>query len=97
MIVRVFKAIIFSDKQDEFKSFFTKIALPLIKKQEGVIDTVIGLPIDNSSQEFMMISYWRDIESLKKFAGVDWRNAVIDDREKHLIKSVTIDHFMKFE
>ena len=54
MIARVFRATVKPGKQKDFKSFFINYALPLIKKQEGIVDVIIGLPIDKTSQEFMM-------------------------------------------
>ncbi len=97
MIIRVFRAKVIEGKQDEFRSFFTEIAIPLIKQQTGMIDVVVGLPLDDDLQEFMMTSYWSDIESLKNFAGEDWKQAVVDDREKYLIEEVSIDHFLKYD
>lgn len=96
MIVRVFKATIYTEKTKEFKHFFTKIAIPLVKQQEGLIDLFIGLPIDEDSNEFMMTSFWKDIASIKKFSGEQWQNAVIDEREKHLVKSASMEHYYKY-
>ena len=95
MIVRVFKATIHNGKNEEFKEFFTKTAIPLVKQQEGLVDLFIGLPMDKNSTEFVMVSFWKNVASIKKFSGEQWQNAVIDDREKHLVKSVTISHYFK--
>ncbi|MCG8330742.1 MAG: antibiotic biosynthesis monooxygenase [Chitinophagales bacterium] len=97
MIVRVFKATIHPGKNDEFKKFFTEIAIPLVKQQEGLIDLFIGLPIDETSNVFMMTSFWKDINAIKKFSGEQWQNAVIDEREKHLVKSAAMEHYYKYE
>ena len=93
MIVRTFKATIYPGKNEEFKTFFTQIAIPLVKQQEGLIDLYIGLPMDETSSDFIMTSFWKDINSIKKFSGEQWQNAVIDDREKHLVQSATMEHY----
>lgn len=97
MIIRVFKATIYHGKSAEFKDFFTKIAIPFVKQQEGLIDLFIGLPIDKNSTEFMMTSFWKDIDSIKKFSGEQWQNAVIHEREKHLVKSVEMECYFKYD
>ena len=40
MIIRTFKATIHPGKNEEFKTFFTQIAIPLVRKQEGLVDFV---------------------------------------------------------
>ena len=97
MIVRTFTATIYPGKNEEFKTFFTQIAIPLVREQEGLIDLYIGLPLDDTSSEFVMTSFWKDVESIKKFSGEQWQNAVIDDREKHLVQSATMAHYYKYE
>ncbi len=86
MIVRTFKATIYPGKNEEFKTFFTQIAIPLVKLQEGLIDLFIGLPMDETSNVFVMTSFWKDVDAIKKFSGEQWQNAVIDEREKYLVQ-----------
>lgn len=97
MIVRVFKATALAGKQQEFKTFFINEALPMIKSQNGLVDVYVGLPIKDSSQEFMMTTIWANIESLIEFAGDNWENPVIDEREKDLLLEASVDHYVKFE
>ena len=97
MIIRVFLADIVPGKEEEFKSFFLDQALPMIKAQKGLIEVMVGLPINPSSQLFMMSTTWKDLESLKQFAGENWEDAVIDDEERHLLLGASVDHFFKHE
>ena len=53
----------------------------------------IGLPCESKPNEFLMISEWESLESLKKFAGEDWNTAVIDPRESHLLVEAAVDHY----
>lgn len=97
MVIRIFKATIYKDKTEEFKQFFTKIAIPLVKQQDGLINLFIGLPLNEDSNEFIMTSFWKNIASIKKFSGEQWQNAVIDEREKHLVKSASMEHYYKYK
>ena len=96
-LIRVFRASVKSGLAAEFQSFFIQEALPLISSQEGLRQVTIGLPSDDKPNEFLMISEWDNLESLKKFAGEDWNNAVIDQREAHLLVETAVDHYYQYE
>ena len=93
MILRVFRAIIHDGKQDEFQRFFLGKALPNVRSRPGLISASVGLPRNESPNEFSMVMVWKDIESLKGFAGEDWRRAVIDPDEVHLLKATHLYHY----
>ena len=72
MITRVFRAIVHDNKQDEFQEFFLRIALPSVKSHSGLESVSVGRPLPSSPNEFSMVMVWKDIESLKEFAGENW-------------------------
>ena len=55
MILRVFRAVVRDGKQDEFRSFFLKTALPLVRSQDGLVSASVGLPHPSSPNEFCMV------------------------------------------
>jgi heme-degrading monooxygenase HmoA len=71
---------------DEFQAFFLDEALPLVRSQEGLQRATVVLPLDGNPNKFLMISEWDSLESLKKFAGEEWDETVIDPREAHLCR-----------
>lgn len=93
MIVRVFRAIVHDGKQSEFKDFFLNKARPYVEKQAGLISLYIGLPTELSPNEFLMVMHWKDIESIKGFAGETWNQAVILEEERHLLEEVFLHHY----
>ena len=93
MITRFFRAIVHEGKEDAFRKVFLETLLPMIRAREGLISASVGLPHESSPQEFSMITRWRDMESLRAFAGDDWRNAVIDPSEAHLLKETFVHHY----
>ena len=96
-LIRVFRASVKPGLTDEFQSFFLNEALPLVRSQKGMQRAKIGLPSEGKPNEFLMISEWESLESLKKFAGEDWNNAVIDPRESHLLVETAVDHYYQVE
>ena len=93
MIIRFFRALVDDGQQDSFRKFFIKTALPLIRSQEGLVSVSVGLPHDTSPHEFSMVTIWRNLETLKQFAGEDWKSAVIHPDEAHLLKETFVHHY----
>ncbi|MHC4768486.1 MAG: antibiotic biosynthesis monooxygenase, partial [Planctomycetota bacterium] len=80
-IIRVFQATTRSGQESAFQKFFIDEALPILHEHAGLVSVHIGLPPEESPQEFLMITTWRDLDALKGFAGENWTEAVIDPRE----------------
>ena len=92
-IVRCFRAIVHEGQQDAFQSFFLGTALPLVRSHDGLISITVGLPHEESPDEFSMTTVWRDLESLKGFAGEKWKEAVIHPDERHLLRRTHVSHY----
>ena len=96
-LVRVFHAETHPGKEDEFEEFFLRQALPMVRGYGGLISVVVGLPQEETPSSFLMISTWSSIASLSEFAGENWREAVIDRREAHLLSKVSVAHYWEVE
>lgn len=94
MILRVFRAVVHEGKQEEFQAFFLNIALPLIRSQNGLVSVSVGLPLDETSCEFCMVMTWRDVDSIRRFAGEGWREAVVHPDEAHLLRETRVEHYL---
>ncbi|NIR50579.1 MAG: hypothetical protein GWN55_10205 [Phycisphaerae bacterium] len=92
-IVRVFRAVVHPGKEEEFKSFFLNDAIPILRKHKGLVSVHVGLPREETPQEFMMTTVWSSVEALAEFSGENWREAVIDPREAHLLANTSVDHY----
>ena len=97
MIIRVFRPTIHLGKEAEFESFLRETAIPLVSQQSGVIAQHVGKPRDSSSTEFVYVSVWEDVESIRAFAGERWQEAVIAPEEEHLLKDTWIGHYEVIE
>jgi heme-degrading monooxygenase HmoA len=93
MIIRVFRPTIHAGKESEFESFLRDTAIPLMSQQSGLVTQHVGKPIESSSSEFLYITVWEDVESIRAFAGERWQEAVITPDDEHLLKDTWIAHY----
>ena len=66
--------------------------MPLVSQQSGLIAQHVGRPRDSSSTEYLYVTVWEDVESIRAFAGECWQEAVIAPDEEHLLKDTWIGH-----
>ena len=93
MIIRVFRAYVHAGKQQEFEEFFLNKALSNIRAQPGLVSVMVGKPLADTPTEFLVVTVWRDLESLKGFAGENWQNPVIDPDEVDLLSKTFVHHY----
>ena len=97
MIIRVFRPTIHPGKEAEFEAFLRETAVPLVSQQSGLVAQHVGRPRDPSSSEYLYVTIWDDVESIRAFAGERWQEAVITPDEAHLLKDTWIGHYEAFE
>jgi heme-degrading monooxygenase HmoA len=93
MIIRVFRPTVHPGKEAEFQAFLRDTAVPLVSRQSGLVAQHVGKPRDTSSSEYLYVTVWDDVESIRAFAGEDWQEAVIAPDETHLLKETWIGHY----
>ena len=93
MVIRVFRPTIHPGKEVEFESFLRVTAVPLVSRQSGIVAQHIGRPRHPSSTEYLFVTVWEDVESIRAFAGERWQEAVVAPEEEHLLKSTWIGHY----
>jgi heme-degrading monooxygenase HmoA len=93
VIIRVFRPTIQPGMENEFESFLRDTAVPLVSQQSGLVAQHVGRPRDSASSEYLYVTVWEDIESIRAFAGERWQEAVITPDEEHLLKETWIGHY----
>ena len=93
MIIRVFRPTIHPGREGDFEAFLRDTAVPLVSQQSGIVAQHVGRPRDPSSTEYLFITVWEDVESIRAFAGERWQEAVIAPDEEHLLKGTWIRHY----
>ena len=97
MIVRIFRAKIRKGQVSEFKRMVQEQSIPWLEKSEGMVGYFPGEPFGDNEQEFVMVTLWRDQESLQAFAGLDWDNPVVTEEEAPLVEAMFADHYLSFD
>jgi hypothetical protein len=93
MIIRVFRARTHPGKQADFETKVKELSIPLVQSQTGLLAFFSGRPMESSPDEFVMVTVWRDLESLKAFAGIDWNVSVIPEPERPLLQASSVHHY----
>ena len=94
MIIRVFRPTIHAGKEGEFEAFLRDTAVPLVSRQAGLVAQHLGRSHDPASTEYLYVTVWRDVESVRAFAGEHWQEAVITPDERHLLRQTWIGHYL---
>jgi heme-degrading monooxygenase HmoA len=97
VIVRVFRAVVHQGKQADFEKFVREVAAPTVWEQGGVVAQYSGKPMESGATEFVFVSIWKDLESLKKYAGEDWKKSVLEPGEEHLLAKTSVDNYEVFD
>jgi quinol monooxygenase YgiN len=97
VIVRIFRAKIRKGQVSEFKRMVQEQSIPWLKNSEGMLGYFPGEPFGDNAQEFVMVTLWRDQESLQAFAGSDWDNPVVTQDEAPLVEAMFADHYLRFD
>jgi heme-degrading monooxygenase HmoA len=93
VIIRVFRPTIHAGKQPEFESFLRDTAIPLVSRQAGLMGQHVGRPLDQSTSEYLYVTMWKNVESIRAFAGERWQEAVVTPDDAHLLNDTWIAHY----
>jgi len=93
VIIRVFRPTIHPGKEREFEAFLRDTAVPLVSRQPGLVAQHVGRPRDPSSTEYVYVTLWEDVESIRAFAGERWQEAVVAPEEEDLLEATWIGHY----
>ena len=93
MIVRVFQVTVHEGKEKQFEEFFREEALPLVRRQPGLVSVTAGTPRPETPRAFCMVMVWQDVDALRAFASEDWRQPHILPEEAALVEARTLGHY----
>ena len=93
MIIRVFRARLKPGKRTAFERLTQSFSLPLMREQPGMLAASITQAAPKREHEFALVSVWRDLESLKIFAGPNWREATVLPGEADLLEVARVEHY----
>ena len=97
MIIRLFKAKILPGKSDLWQEKVEKFSIPWLRQQEGLLEYYPGKPLSEQSREYSMLSFWENIDVLKKAVGENWEQVILLEDEASLVEETCVEHFEFFD
>lgn len=93
MIVRVFRGQVRPGMIEAYRRFVLERAVPQFRARPGLESFRIGAP-SRDHDEFVVVTVWRDLASLKAFAGPDCERARMSPDERRMLKRTFVRHYV---
>jgi heme-degrading monooxygenase HmoA len=93
MVIRVFRAHVQPGRQADFEAMARRLSVPLVRKQQGLLGFYAGRPLGHSKDEFVMVTLWDSVESIRAFVGPDWEQAVVPEEERPVLVESFVHHY----
>jgi heme-degrading monooxygenase HmoA len=93
VIIRVFRTKVKPGAHKQYEALIRERVVPLMLEAPGLISLHAGFPLDDPPEEFLLMSVWQDLASMKQFVGRRWREAVVLPGEEHLVLHSIVDHY----
>ena len=94
MIIRVARAKVCAGRLGEFRDRVEHVWISWLESQKGMLGCFPG--VDPHIDEFVMVSLWEDIESLKRIGDKYWNRAMVQADELDLLETVYVHHYEAF-
>ncbi len=75
MIARIWHGKTNIEKYEDYTLFLKQIAIPDYKKTDGFKDLTFLRNIEDNEGHFTLITYWKNLEVIKNFAGDNFEKA----------------------
>lgn len=93
MIVRVYRSRVQPGMHEAYDRWLKERAVPMIADAPGLVSLHVGAPLEDPPQEFLLMSIWRDLASLRAVFGHRWRDSFVLPGEEHLVAEAIVDHY----
>jgi heme-degrading monooxygenase HmoA len=98
MIARIWHGKTSAANFDAYTAFLKQVAIPDYQKTEGFKGLSFLRNIENDEGHFNLITYWDNLETIKNFAGHDFKKAkyYAEDEDFLLEFEENVQHFEVF-
>jgi heme-degrading monooxygenase HmoA len=95
MIARIWHGVTPAARSDEYLEFLNRTGVPDYRTTEGNRAVYVLRRIEEDRAHFLTLTFWDDIEDVKRFAGSDPKKAKYysDDEEFLLGFEPTVEHY----
>jgi hypothetical protein len=95
MIVRIWHGRVLTDKADDYARFLVHRAIPDYRSVPGNLSVMILQRVDGGVTHFITMTSWKDLDSIKGFAGNDIDTAKYYPEDKDFLIEIepTVLHY----
>jgi hypothetical protein len=99
MIARIWHGMVPAAKSDEYLDRMRNVALPDYKSTAGNRGAFCLVRVEEKVAHFEMLTFWEDVEAIKRFAGEDYRVAKYYDFDRAFLIELEpyVRHYTLFE
>jgi heme-degrading monooxygenase HmoA len=88
MIARIWRGRTLASKADEYERYLNSSGISKILATAGNRGVTVLRRTEGDKTEFLVMSLWDSLDSVKRFAGEDYRKAVILPRDREYLLEV---------
>lgn len=94
-VARIWRGRTLAAKADEYEAYLFASGITQVRATPGNLGVTVLRRADGAQTEFLVISIWESLDSVKRFAGADYEKAVILDRDREYLVEVepTVRHY----
>ena len=87
-IARIWRGRTLAAKADEYQAYLEASGISKIRATPGNLGATVLRRSEGGKTEFLVMSVWESVDAIKKFAGEDYRKAVILPRDREYLLEV---------
>jgi len=87
-VARIWKGRTLTSKADEYQRYLDASGIAKIRSTPGNLGVSVLRRSEGDQTEFLVLSVWESVDAIKKFAGEDYRKAVILPRDREYLLEV---------
>ena len=97
VIVRIWEGKVPKEKADAYEKFLIERAVPDYKSVEGNLGVHILRRDEGEVARFKIITFWKDLDSIKAFAGEDYERAKYYPEDKDFLLEFPekVEHYVQ--
>jgi heme-degrading monooxygenase HmoA len=94
-IARIWRGRTLAARADEYTKYLDATGVKQILATPGNLGVTVMRRTEKGETEFLVMSLWESIEAVQRFAGKDYRKAVIMPRDREFLLKVepNVDHY----
>jgi len=93
MIIRLFHAKVRQGKEAEFRKTFENLTVPGIQARKGMVAIYPGQPFGAGSNDFVLITIWKDQAAAQNHTQADWAKAIFPEEALPLLEECRVHNY----